>query len=997
MTTKKLSLAKIMFLLLASAAMLFGAAPQADAQAVTMILTINGGSSVQIVNGQSVTLAWYIDGPVTNCSINNGVGNIDVSTLPATGTMMYTPPANSSTNFVLNCDGTTSSVTAAIAPQVTMTLPQGTTRTTNPLTGSVDRVEVAWDAPLATRCSDVWSQSAIRGTYVAANSNEYSNKNQRSGWVRFEGWPHGNISEDTTFYITCYNDTNGTSATGSVSVTILNPAPPADPVLNLWTNTPLTSIDPTFGGYATADVRFDAFNVTWCSYGAYYASDGSPYASLPNGWGYSWGGHTSAAYNNILIATSTIFEVTCDRGAVTIGGVTYPATSTTATVQVNVIQGSTTIDRLTLPPVSISATATPSTVIRDPIWNRGTTTVDLTVANADWCYLRAFKISDGSEYDLSNWTRTSLHDRLNGNNTYSFYLWSITVDTRLNIECLRQYDEDFYNPGDPEYENGYETLDVVIIATSSPVAAAAPDARVYGNAWSPSADVINSIATNISNWTYNGDWLEGPAGVSYSEVTFPFDHPFDSTDTYDIYLKYCDENDGTQNTFSVSVNGGPVLGTIVTDDPTSAEPTCASEGTDMVKRIAVGVSLTEGDSVTIGCQNDQVNVGGTGEWCRLLRVYFGAGSGDGSTLAAVTSTTTGFAGIPLFWYTERSTHCSPGTNVSPAYPIDSPSLRYEWHPGSWRTISTVIDYISTSTQYINHCYRKADSLNDTGSVAISLPGSFTLTASTSVAAGQCIDPVTLTTITAPPGYMPDPVTGFCVAAVDLAAFSPSPGAGATPDPVFGTYDNFNANLLIENLGPGPLPQGSGVTYLATIDPHPAHGLPQFVSPTGYYNATITAPAVMPGSTLSSGLTRTFNGVPFGTHQLCSRVNLDGAPNFPEHNSDTTNNSNCTNFFLAVPPPPMTLTPDRTIIRPEQTVDLTWFINIAYEMNCTVNGPGGISAAFNTLATGYPYSVTQTTGPLTSTSEFTFTCNEPITNTTFTEKAVVEVIPESQEI
>ena len=998
MKTLRLNLTKA-FLAIFGLIAAFGLVSQAEAQPVTLILTVNGGSSAQIVNGQSVALQWYIDGPVINCSINNGVGVIDTSNMPATGTLQYTPPANTNTNFVLNCDGTTSSASVAVAPTVTMTIDGGTSQTNDPITGRIDNVRVRWNSTLSTRCSNVWREdSSNPGVQIFANSNgDYSNKNQPSGFINYDGWPHGYISESATFYIACYNDVAGTSATGSITLNVTDPAPPGNPLISLWTNTPMVSTDPLYG-YANADVRFDSWNTSWCNYNAYYA-DGSPYSDLPSGFG-AWSGNTSRNFTSIQVATTTDFEVTCGRNAVTIGGVDYPATSTSDVVRVVVNPSGTTTDRSLLPPVTISATATPSTVVRDPIFGRGTTSVDLTVSNADYCYLRAFLLSNNVEYNLDGWTRTNSFNRLNGNGTYLLYLDNITQDTRLNIECLRQFDVDFYDPADPEYVQGYETVDVTILATSSPVAAPPPRVWIYGNGYHPTAADISATEISSTNFFINSgnDWYKTNNGTLsaplYGEVTFPFDHPSDLTDVYDIYLRYCDENDGASNTFSVSVNGGPVLGTIVTDNP-NAESNVCEESAEEVKRIASGVTLTEGDQVTVGCQNDDLS---GGESCRLLQVYFGGGSGDGDTLAAVTSSSTGFANTPTFWYSENVAKCD--ANDSWATPLGDPSLAYLWKFGNWDLTGAdpENELISTSTSFDTSCYRYADGLDATSVVTISLPEAFSLSASTSIATGQCIDPVTLVSTTAPPGYMADPVSGLCVAAVDLAAFSPSPNiGGAVTDNVFGTYDNLDAIIAIENLGPGEVVFGGEVSYMATVDPDPAQALPLISSPIGSYSSGIAAPSTMPGSTLSPTLTRTFNGVPFGTHQLCSRVNLDGTTNVPEWNTDVTNNTNCTSISLPVPPPPMSITADRIVVRPDQQALITWDINVAYQMGCTVNGPGSINESFNTLTTGYPYSDNQLTTPLTSTSEYIFSCTEPITNTTFTERVTVEVVPESQEI
>ena len=115
---------------------------------------------------------------------------------------------------------------------------------------------------------------------------------------------------------------------------------------------------------------------------------------------------------------------------------------------------------------------------------------------------------------------------------------------------------------------------------------------------------------------------------------------------------------------------------------------------------------------------------------------------------------------------------------------------------------------------------------------------------------------------------------------------------------------------------------------------------------------------------------------------------------------------------------MTFTANPEVLRRGETAELSFEIDVTYQMSCTLRGAGGIDETFDTLvgpslsaespgvnnmaslgnllAQAPLNSGTIMTEPLTSTSKFIFQCNEPITNTTFTEEVTVEVLPTTQE-
>ncbi len=239
------------------------------------------------------------------------------------------------------------------------------------------------------------------------------------------------------------------------------------------------------------------------------------------------------------------------------------------------------------------------------------------------------------------------------------------------------------------------------------------------------------------------------------------------------------------------------------------------------------------------------------------------------------------------------------------------------------------------------------------------------------------------------------VTTTAAPTFDIFAAAPSLSINsATPVGVSGTYDNLDALLLIGKIGlPGLDPAGDGVTYRASLGAVPLRSIAIDLSPVATYSGGISAGAQPTSQEFSTALTRTFNGVPFGDRELCARVNLDGPPTEFETNLDTTNNTNCVNVTIPVPRPPMSITTDRQVVRVGDSVDISWDVDITYVLNCTVTGAGGVNTSFSTPAAGSSI----TTSALNSTSKFVLQCNEPITNTTFTEELTVEVIPESAEI
>jgi hypothetical protein len=381
-------------------------------------------------------------------------------------------------------------------------------------------------------------------------------------------------------------------------------------------------------------------------------------------------------------------------------------------------------------------------------------------------------------------------------------------------------------------------------------------------------------------------------------------------------------------------------------------------------------------------------------------MYFGTGNGS-SMLAAPIGTPGPDLNVGIFWFSENTLSCP--SHIATRQNGSTYTFSNNSSPWGYER-----ETISTTTTFASYCSRPVDSEVGSSFVTEVVPfGGGPIVVSALVATGQCIDPDTLTVGDAPPGYMADPDTGLCVPAVDLAAASPSVNMGtASEDNIDGTYDNVNVLTAIRNLGPGELASGNNITYTAefSFDSYieSVFGSPTLNSIVKNFNGSLAAPTTG-GFTESGILTLNFDDVPFGDHQVCARVNLDGSPNFPEYDTTFTNNTNCELVSLPVPEPPMSISADPEIIRNGQTSDITWTAHTSYPLECTVIGAGGINDTFRADANYLPsgsgsgaYTETVTTGPLSGKSEFIIECTEPHTNTTFQESVWVELVPDIEE-
>jgi len=516
----------------------------------------------------------------------------------------------------------------------------------------------------------------------------------------------------------------------------------------------------------------------------------------------------------------------------------------------------------------------------------------------------------------------------------------------------------------------------------------------------------HSLLFDDSSWANATEKATYGAYPWYTGVTgFPTDigarwiwtpnNYYGDTELYLRYSFYVDPDDlvgdGTVRIHTLYDDDGTVLGTHQLPGETIAPIWCNAAPQDRV-RIASSVILHDQDTVTLECTN-----GTAKDNCPINRLYFGAG--NNASVVARMDPVTERAKVQMLWFSENTTACS----ALYAYnPITDTYLGYVDGTGYASHFPAALS-VSTSTRYEISCGRQTDTKKAVSKVTVTIPFSSIYSVSTLIFTGECIDDGNFgspygTMISAPPGYGPDD-DGICAPMVDLSAYEPSITKNSTNN-VDGTYD-LSALMIIQNQsynGSGAsLPVNSAISYMAILDIMDAHGLSNVDSAIGIFNGSLVAPSYTDVPVQSSTLTQSLGTVPFGTHTLCARVNLDGSPNYAEANPDVSNNTQCSEITLPVPEPPMSIDADRKLIRQGQSVEINWAVNVTYQLQCTVRGPGGLTESFDTQIVGSDYTDSSTTGLLTSTGIYQLQCTEPITNTVFSREVRVEMVPNVEEI
>lgn len=196
----------------------------------------------------------------------------------------------------------------------------------------------------------------------------------------------------------------------------------------------------------------------------------------------------------------------------------------------------------------------------------------------------------------------------------------------------------------------------------------------------------------------------------------------------------------------------------------------------------------------------------------------------------------------------------------------------------------------------------------------------------------------------------------------------------TYDEVTGLYDSLTVYFGVEN---------DGTASTNPIAPQYRLELDSAGTPTSH--ATL---GIMDIGTQLQGLSHTFTNVPFGNDSVT--ITLDSTNVINE--LDETDNTATLPLSTAPPDPELSMTASPSRVRSGDSATISWTTVGVFPMTCTVKGPG-----INVTDSNPTYSGNQSTGPVTAKSEYTFTCTEPTTLTTWSTTATVETVGTLEEV
>jgi hypothetical protein len=218
---------------------------------------------------------------------------------------------------------------------------------------------------------------------------------------------------------------------------------------------------------------------------------------------------------------------------------------------------------------------------------------------------------------------------------------------------------------------------------------------------------------------------------------------------------------------------------------------------------------------------------------------------------------------------------------------------------------------------------------------------------------------------------------------------------ATPNGIEGTYDNYDVSVQLRNNGPDFLYSRTPVPYKLALDLDDIWGRKDLGSPDDSHRSNLST------STNSSALNYSFNDVPFGSHEICGRVNPDRNRVLENQDTEFLNNEICFDpVDIAVPDPEtIKITASSQLIRSGGEMLIEWTAHTAYPMDCTIFGPGFTTEHTFDASDSHPspYRGSDTATNLENAGVFTLSCTEPSTGDTFTDDVFVEVMPTFQEI
>lgn len=380
-----------------------GGATAAEAASVT--LSVNGGSSATIDAGDSVTLAWQGSG-VSSCSINNGVGSVGIS-----GSRSVTPP-NSGATYSITCTGGSDNVVVAIKPYVNVYSNPSTVTPSTP--GGPGAVTINWNVINATQCTLL----TARGLTSNVTRTLFSNVRPADSSI------NDTISEPTLYTLTCSNAQNGQSKTGTHTV---NYGAPGAPLIESFTSNRSNpnTWDPNWAG-VKMQLNYSSTNATKCVRLAYNTSN-VPY-TVPN-WTVAATSSNAASWTqggwHIVLPYTTKLKLICGRTTDNkwdmqdLLFVINPGSTTTAA-------NSLTADLIAPTNVAVpSASDLPARI-----------SVQTDTDYTDRCQFLAYNASTSAPVTVSGWTNR-LQDWFRRIGTFDIFL---DQSTRLRYLCTRTSD-----------------------------------------------------------------------------------------------------------------------------------------------------------------------------------------------------------------------------------------------------------------------------------------------------------------------------------------------------------------------------------------------------------------------------------------------------------------------------------------------------------------------------------------------------------------------------
>jgi hypothetical protein len=1042
---------------IASAIFLYSAAPVLASSSVLIDIP----NPTEIVGGTTFSADWEVDIPIDSTATCNITFQGEAAVLATfatsggltTGTASDLPAPTIQKNVDLSCTVTAAngtiltpadSTTHSLNPIVDFSIIYGSANNTLP---PVDGVGIAWQAIYAATCSDVTRESLMTpGSPTPISASAYdsvrngmsvSDRNDEQGDFQ------ANPTESSRYSITCRNGITGAETTATIDILVTDPTIDS-PIMftqTAPTANPHTVVRDAATHIANVNFAFLANNADRCTdFKAYNIVDyPTTEKTLPLGFDDARD-DSPVRSMYIELTESTIFTIRCERDERVFNGITYAGDSVNHVFRVDVVDP----DGYIPLPLTPTSTTTP-TLSLTPAYQeqakipRNThvlfdAQLNATFVNACWYKYRTLSpgaLSTSADYIIDpSWTviRTHMHTALS-----QLLTSARSESSRLFVVC----NNILYQNGTPAQQAVATVQAEADFVINETVEVLQPvQTNIYGG---PSFVIESAdlwaLATSrdrVSQTAYDriDDVIRVTSGESEGGITFTFTHPYGSgfTDLYDIHLLICDEIDGVAQ-YTITTSGGH-MSTYTADNNWSGSDTCDRNTFDPAQ-LASGVSLTDGDTITISCQ---VN---NGDECNFAQVFFGA-LDSGAPIATVDDTAQ--PSHNLLWVSSNAVRCYR-FNADPKggstygwfdrHTLQGVKARFGFYQalnradtgqteftvecmqripgGNVNLEDSLVSFIATTpVPPVVPDVVLADGISITpGNCRLDATGAAILPTDPLYAQHTQMPPVLVGRLTdAFPGARDAAVpftTAVCVPLVDL--FVNSGYLLPTNDDVTRSddgVDNVNGTsdvrvvARVHNEAAVALPANTRMPYQISLVAD--DGLFNMSFPDGGVPDTFSEslPATMIANDAVPFFDENITALQFGSYTLSGELNYDTDPDpavterYPEQGAGYTNNAFNQSITIPLPTPHITLntlnststsaskvintaatnTVPATILRSGNTFDIEWSINVNYDMRCELIAPGISPQTITILGGTNPLGMNPHTGTLPITVERT---------------------------